>query len=236
MCGRRRSRQPGCTAYPQVVPVRVLLASLAVLLLAPAAAAGALADEQRQGRELASQLQAGTKACDDLSPEDFDHISEYVMGSVLGSAKTHQAMNDRMRLMMGKQTAQRMHQVMGRRYAGCHDRSSNDDAYGMSPGMMSDGRMGPGTMGGYYGDDGWDAMMRSGDWSWMESGNWRSMSRQDWERVQQQWLGTTATKDGGWSPWAIIAITLAGITLAALAVFAIIRRPPRRPPAQPSPS
>lgn len=215
------------------MPIRVLLAALSLLLLAPSAAFASLGDEQRQGRDLSTQLQSGAKTCDDLSDEDFDHIGEYVMGRFLGSTQAHQAMNDRMSLMMGDQAEQRMHQLMGQRYAGCYTNSAS----GIGPGMMGSGGMGPRMMGGYYGDGGWGAMMRSGDWDWMMGGSWSNMSRQDWQRLQKQWLGTRTNADNGWSPWAIIAITLASATLLALAILAIIRRRPvRRPPAQPSPS
>lgn len=216
---------------------RTLLVSLALCLLVPGAASASLADEQRQGRDLAAQVRSGAKGCEDLSTEDFDHLGEYVMGRFLGSTNAHQAMNDRMRLMMGDQAEQRMHQLMGRRYAGCYDTSTGAGNGSMGPGMMGGAGLGPGMIGGYYGRGGWGAMMRSGDWDWMMGGGWRNMSRQDWQRLQQQWLGTSASSDGGWSPWAIIAVTLGSVLLVALAILALVRgRPPRRPPAQASPS
>lgn len=216
------------------MPFRVLLALLALLVLAPAAASASLADEQRQGSYLAAELRSGSKTCDELSRKDFDHLGEYVMGRLLGSTNAHQAMNERMRLMMGERAEERMHEFMGQRFAGCYDHSTSSGASGMGPGMMGRGGMGPGMMGGYYGAGGWGAMMRSGDWNWMMGRNWRNMSRQDWQRLQRQWLGTRASNDGGWSAWAIIAATLAAVALAGLAILAIIRRPFRRPPTQPS--
>lgn len=59
------------------------------------------------------------------------------------------------------------------------------------------------------------------------------MTRQDWQHLQQRLLGTTtaANSGGGWSPVAIVAVTLGGVLLAALAIFALIRRPFRRTPA-----
>ena len=200
--------------------LRGVLVSLALVLLAPAVAFASLADEQRQGRDLITQLQSGATSCGDLSAEDFDHIGEYIMGRALGSTSAHQAMNERMRLMMGDQSEQRMHQLMGERFAGCSGTNSSGGT-----------GMGPGMMGGSTGNDGWGSMMSSGDYSWTMGGNWRSMTRQDWQRLQQQWLGTSATTGHGWSPWVIAGVTLAAALLAALAALALVRRPFRRKPA-----
>jgi hypothetical protein len=198
---------------------RWVLAFLAVLLLIPAVALASLADEQRQGGALVAQLRSGATSCGDLSAEDFDHIGEYVMGRALGSMSTHQAMNERMTLMLGERGEQRMHQLMGERFAGCAATSGAGGSV-----------MGPGMMGGSSGD--WGSMMRSGDWSWMMGGTWRTMSRQDWQRLQRQWMGASAASSGhgGWSPWAIAAVALGAALLAALAVVAVMRRPPARPP------
>lgn len=208
--------------------IRVALASFALLLLAPSVAFASLADEQRQGQALAAQLQSGAKSCSDLSAEDFDHIGEYVMGRFLGSTVAHQAMNDRMRLMLGAQAEGRMHQLMGARFAGCATSTGAANGYGSM--------MGQGMMGGNYGNGDWGAMMRSGDWNWMMGGNWRNMSRQDWQRLQRQWLGTSATDHHAWSGWAIAGASVGAVLLAALAIVALARRPFRRPPTAASPS
>jgi hypothetical protein len=207
--------------------MRIRLAVLAIcgLLVVPATARASLADEQRHGQELITQLQAGTKTCSDLSADDFDHIGEYAMYRALGSTRRHEAMNNRMTLMMGEQGESRMHQLLGRRYAGCS--ASAVGAYGttMGPGMMG---------GGYYGTGGWAAMMGSGDWSWMMGGAWQNMTRQDWQRLQQRLLGTNASSirgDGGWSAVAIIATILGALALLGLAVFVVLRRPSRQAPA-----
>jgi hypothetical protein len=41
------------------------------------------------------------------------------MARVLGSRSVHQAMNDRMRRMLGQQGETRVRRLMGRRYTGC---------------------------------------------------------------------------------------------------------------------
>jgi hypothetical protein len=98
--------------------VHVALLALCLVLSVPAAARASVASGQQQGQDLIAQLQARTKACADLSADDFDHIGEYVMGQALGSTSLHQAVNDRMRLMLGQQGETRMHELMGQRYAG----------------------------------------------------------------------------------------------------------------------
>ncbi|HET6865093.1 MAG TPA: hypothetical protein VFH80_04185 [Solirubrobacteraceae bacterium] len=204
--------------------VRLVLLTVSILLLAPASAFASLADEQRQGQQLVARLHAGTKTCGQLSGDDFDHIGEYVMFRALGSTSLHQAMNDRMTAMMGEQGESRMHQLLGLRYAGC----SNSSASAGSGGMMGQGMMG----GGHYGTGGWGAMMSSGDWSWMASGGWRNMTRQDWQHLRQRLLGTNASAtSGGWSPAAIVALTIGAVLLVGLAIFLLARRPFRRPPA-----
>lgn len=79
---------------------------------------------------------------------------------MLGSTSLHQAMNDRITLMMGEQGEARTHQLLGQRYTGC----SGTGATGGYDEMV-----GAGMMGGSFGTGGWGAM-DSGDWSWMMGG------------------------------------------------------------------
>jgi hypothetical protein len=206
--------------------IRIALISLTLLLIAPGAAFASLTGEQSQGSDLAAQLQSGAKTCGDLSADDLEHIGEYVMGRALGSTAAHEAMHERMGLMIGQQGEERMHQVMGARYTACASGST-------APGGTA---MGPGMMGGYNGNERWGSMMSSGDVSWMMGGTWRTMSRQDWQRLQQQWLGTNATTSShdGWSPWAIIAAVVGAVILAGLGTAAVARRRLERTPHAPS--
>ena len=95
----------------------VLIAAVLAVIAAPALASPA--DEVAAGREVAQRLQAGATSCNKLSDADFEHLGEYVMERMLGSRATHRAMNDRMTAMMGDANTERMHELMGRRYAGC---------------------------------------------------------------------------------------------------------------------
>jgi hypothetical protein len=216
--------------------VALIITIVALLLLIPATASAALVDEQRQGQGLIAQLAAGTKTCRELSANDLDHIGEYVMFRALGSTALHQAMNDRMTLMMGEQAETRMHQLLGARYAGCSTRGLGIPGYGTmmgGAGMMGGADM----MGGDYSNGGWGAMMSSGEWNWMMGGSWQHMTRQDWKLVQERLLGTNTT-DGhtGWSALAVAGVAVGATVLGLLAILAIIRRWPRRRPPTPAPS
>ncbi|MBV9805895.1 MAG: hypothetical protein JO286_01870 [Solirubrobacterales bacterium] len=128
------------------------------------------------------------------------------MFRAVGSTSLHQAMNDRMTLMMGEQAETRMHQLLGARYAGC--RTSQ---LGIGGGPMTGAG---GMMGGCY-SNGVGAMMSSGAWSWMMGGTWQHMTRQDWDQLENRLLGTaTVGNHSGWSTLAIIAVTLAAVIRA----------------------
>lgn len=217
-----RCRGPSCLQSGSM-RIGIALASLALLLLAPAVARGSLADELRQGQQLAAQLQSGAKRCSDVSAEDFDHIGEYVMGRAVGSPSLHQAMNGRMSLMMGEQADSRVHELLGANFAGCRAPAGTGRGYG------DGGMTGPGMMGGVSG--GWGVMMSSGAWSWMMNGAWRNMTRAEWRELERRLLGTNRSSDHhGWSTLAIVAITTATTLLAAAIVILLIRHGPRRRP------
>lgn len=210
---------------------RLALLALTIMLVVPATAFASPADERRHGQQLIAQLQAKTRDCGQLSAEDFGHIGEYAMFHALGSTSLHQAMNERMTATIGEQGETRMHELLGQRYTGCHSGSGATTGYGwMGPGMIG----GSGTIGGYSGNGSSGAMMNSTDRSRMIGSAWQTTTRQDWQRLQQHVLrtsaSTTASPDGGWHPLAIVAVTVATVLLAALAIFALIRRPFRRQP------
>jgi hypothetical protein len=192
----------------------------AVLAVAAAPALASLADEVAAGRQVAQRLQAGATSCNKLSDADFEHLGEYVMERMLGSRAAHRAMNDRMTAMMGDANSERMHELMGRRYAGCATQ-------GAGVGMTGPGMMGGGA--GAASGGGWGAMMASGDFAWMRDGAWRHMSRADWQRVGSSWMGPgMMSRSDGWSTGAVLAVVLGGLALGGLAMYALLRRPRRR--------
>lgn len=133
---------------------RPLAATVAALLLAALTAGPALgATEAQQGGQLLQRLQSGATTCKSLSTTDFDHVGEYVMERMLGSASTHEAMNRQMAAMMGASGETQAHVYMGQRFAGCATGKA-PTAFGAMMGMM-----GAGMMGSVYGDTGSSSMM-----------------------------------------------------------------------------
>jgi hypothetical protein len=192
---------------------------VAVLGVATAPALASLADEVATRRQVAQRLQAGATSCDKLSDADFEQLGEYVMERMVGSRAAHRAMNDRMTAMMGDANTERMHELMGRRYAGC-------GTQGAGAGMMGPGMIGGGA--GAASGGGWGATA-SGDFAWMRDGAWRHMSRTDWQRVGSSWMGSgMMSRTGGWSTGAVLAVVLGGLALGGVAMYALLRRPWRR--------
>jgi hypothetical protein len=193
-----------------LVIVAVLTACVVALTAGPAFAS--LADEVAAGRQVAQELRGGKTECSGLATDDFEHLGEYVMERMLGSRSAHEAMNERMASMLGDTNSERMHELLGRRYAGCGTAAGG--------GAM----MGSGMMAG----PGWGAMMRSQDFAWMRTGAWRQMSRADWRRTGASWMGPgmMSRTDHGWSSAAVVALLLGALAVGGLAVYALLR--PRR--------
>lgn len=216
---------------------------LAALGLAASPALASVAAEQAAGRALAQQVQSGRRSCDSLSADDLDHIGEFVMGRMIGSTTTHEAMNARMIAVIGAESESRTHQVLGARFAGCTTSTRSGGAYG--PMMGGQGMMGSGAGGWSQGDwstmmgaGGWGSMMRSrawtqmmgnsADWSWMTGSNWKTMTAADWQAIQQRLLGTTTARptNSAWHTRDVVLLGLA-VALAAGLIGLLLARGPR---------
>jgi hypothetical protein len=137
------------------------------------------------------------------------------MERTVGSRAAHRAMNDRMTAMMGDANAERMHELMGRRYAACGTRGAGAGIMGSRSRAASGGS--------------WAAMMASGDFGWMRNGAWRHMSRTGWQRVTGSWMGPgMMSRTDGWSTAAVLAAVLGGLALGGLAVYVVLGRRWRR--------
>lgn len=203
----------------------VALVASAVLVAATPAFAS-LQNEVRAGRAVAQQLQSHRTSCDGLTDADAEHLGEYVMDRMVGSRSQHEVMNARMSSMMGSANEERMHELMGRRYARCTNTGAGAM---MAPGMMGGG---PSSTGG------WGAMMNSRGYSWMHDGTWQHMSRSDWRRVGDAWMSPGMMRDGhqGWTVGAVSAVVLGALLLVVLALAATGLRPWRRRPTPPVPA
>src|SRR3990172_7158286 len=76
------------------------------------------AREEAEGKAVWEKLQAKQTTCSDLSEENFGALGEYFMGQMMGAF--HEAMNNMMIQMMGKEGEEQMHTVMGKRLSGCN--------------------------------------------------------------------------------------------------------------------
>lgn len=61
---------------------------------------------------------AQTTRCAGLSAADFERLGEQAMERMTGSISVHAALDRRMAAVMGPAAAARMHELMGRRFAG----------------------------------------------------------------------------------------------------------------------
>ena len=64
-------------------------------------------------------MEGGQLRCSEVSADDFELIGEYAMGRMFATPRQHEAMNQMMVRMMGAGGEARVHQAMGRRFAGC---------------------------------------------------------------------------------------------------------------------
>ena len=212
------------------VPARLLAAAAAAVAVAVALAGvspafASLSGEVSAGQAVAAQVQIGKASCDTLSDTQFEHLGEYVMDRMVGSRAAHEAMNARMTEAIGAQNTHRMHEVMGRRFAGC-----------ATAGATAGVPMGPGMMGGGSGYGGGWGMMSGSGWSWMHNGTWQRMSQSQWRQLAGTMMGARYTSGHhGWSTGAVVAVVMGALLLGALLAVLLVRRPwHRRPPAAPS--
>ena len=108
------------------------------------------AQEEVEGKEVWEKLQAKQLECKNLTDDNYEVLGEYFMGQMAGDQ--HEAMNNMMIQMMGKQGEEQMHVVMGKRLSGCDTRTKG----GVNP-MM--GYRGWGNMIGDWGGFGFFSLL-----------------------------------------------------------------------------
>ncbi|OHA52730.1 MAG: hypothetical protein A3A97_01145 [Candidatus Terrybacteria bacterium RIFCSPLOWO2_01_FULL_40_23] len=77
----------------------------------------ALAEEEREGKEVWEKLQAKQVSCEQLTDEDFEVMGDYFMSLMVGSS--HQLMDENMDSVIGEEGNEEMHIAMGKRLSGC---------------------------------------------------------------------------------------------------------------------
>lgn len=195
-----------------------LASSLVMLALAAVPATASMTGEVAAGQAVAAQLQSGQVTCRSLTSTQFEHLGEYAMQRAVGSPSAHEALDAHMDAMMGAANADQMHQLLGRTYAGCAGGTAGGSGFGEG--------MGPGMMGGYGGLRSWGAMMSAPGWRWMYDGSWQQMTSGQWRQLARSMMGSDVSfsSGGGWSPWAIVGVTLAGVAVLAAAAAALLAR------------
>ena len=132
--------------------VATMVLSGALFFGGPALAGGQTTPDR--GGQLLAQIERGQTKCSDLDHSGYAAIGEFAMGRMVGSAQTHEAMDGLIVQMMGKTGVDRIHDVMGQRFAGC-GAAAMPAGFGQMMGVM--GMMGGGAggfdpsavMGGY---------------------------------------------------------------------------------------
>jgi uncharacterized membrane protein len=181
------------------------IGAILALLGLNAAPGLASASEERQGAQLLQSVQAGKQECQQLSRDQFELIGEYVMGRMLGSTASHQAMNRQITATSGASGEVQAHVFMGQRFAGC--------ATGAAPAAF--GSM-MGMMGNYSGANGG------------MTGNGRAAGNGSGSNMMGG-SGSRVGGDTGWSSTDTVLVILVAVLAAALAALAA-RRPWRRSP------
>lgn len=193
-----------------------LVAALLALAGLGAGTAVAAGDEQR-GAQILDLAQSGELDCDRLDAADFAAVGEVVMGRMLGSPEAHDGMDQMMASMMGGSGLDRMHEVMGLRFAGCGNPRFPESFSGMMGTM--------GMMGGGFGQSG--GMMGGGP------GGMMGDRSSDGDALPGQGFGPAAMMDfdrgddddaGAWMAVAMLLLA-AG---AAVAVILAVRTGRRR--------
>jgi hypothetical protein len=138
-----------------------VLSAAALLAFVPGIAQ-ATGQEEEQGAAVLREIEAGKLRCDQIAAGDFELVGEYAMGRMFATAQQHEAMNQMMVRMIGAGGERRVHEAMGRRFAGCPG-GRLPPRFGQmmgavgAMGMMGGGMMGggpysgPGSMMGWFG-------------------------------------------------------------------------------------
>lgn len=128
------------------------MAGLALIALMAALAASGPASAARGGSGILGEIERGERSCSDLSDDDFDAAGEVVMGRMLPSRGAHESMDELIARMMGRPGLERMHQALGRRFAGCGGSGLPGGLGAMMGGLgMIGGGPGLGPMGSGFG-------------------------------------------------------------------------------------
>jgi len=69
--------------------------------------------------------------CENLKDDDYEVLGEYFMGQSIGNTERHAVMNQMMQNMMGQNSEEQMHIVLGKRSSDCNANASFPQGYGL---------------------------------------------------------------------------------------------------------
>jgi hypothetical protein len=171
--------------------------------------------EERQGAVLMRDFQAREPPCASLTAEQFELIGEYLMSRIIGSPAAHDAMNARMKQMMGPGGEAQAHIFLAQRNTGCINGARPPASFGQMMGVVGSyrgsGGMGPGMMGGNAGAGSTMGHPNNAG-SRMMGGN-------------QLTKTGGAHNDGGWSTGVAVLVGLLGGALLAVLLRTLRSRP-----------
>ena len=187
----------------------VQVVSLLTLALSAGAARASLSADVDAGAVLAQQLRLGATTCSRLGPNDLEHLGEFAMAEMVGSAEVHAQLNQRMEATIGPATEGRMHELMGARISGC---AVADSGTWMGPGMMGGGAPNVTPM----------PATNMPMWNWMRSDGWRKLDAAGWQRLAADWGANPPARQtrSGWDAVRIATVAI-GSALGALVIMAL---------------
>lgn len=205
-----------------------LISLLALSVALGGLPAAAMADEQADGQRLLDQVGAGKLTCSDVKPAQFELMGEAVMGQAFANPAAHEQMNRLMSSMMGARGESQMHEILGRRAAGC---SGGGAVEGLGPMMGSMGAM-MGMMGGAYGSSGSSGPGSSGPGNMMGGAGMMGQGTGSW-RDDAGGRGATDGSTDRWDGADTMMVVMMGLLLVTIVIAMALFLPGRRRSAGP---
>lgn len=211
---KHTTRRSGRKRSTRTLTLIVAMAG-ATLLVGPPASRAESAESR--GQALLQAVDSGQRTCTDLTPADFEAIGEFTMGRMLGSPQAHESMDQLATRMMGAGGLERMHQVMGQRFAAC-GQPAFPGGFGQMMSMM------PG-MGGSIASNGGGSMMGGGGYGpgGQEPGGAVGPGSMMGSNYQSSAGGSDDDDDPG--AWMAVAMLVLILGAGGLAYFLVRRRP-----------
>jgi hypothetical protein len=202
---------------------RILVPLLLVLALSSVTVplAWATRAEEQQGAGLLQDFRAGKESCTSLSSTQFELVGEYLMSRMIGNPAAHDAMNARIKQMMGAPAEAQAHVFLAQRNMGCANGAAPPASFEQMMGVVGSTRSGGGggmNSGMSGGRGGMDSSV-SGGGGGVNSGTMGGSGPRG---------SSNAHHHGGGSSSPTVWVALGGALLAALVVGLVMLMRRRR--------